>query len=218
MPKIKKLNDRYWVAKKGEYVRDKITGKKLIPYINRGYKVITIPYTFRQTKMAILVWTAYHGPIPKGHLIHHKKWSHKKKINTKLKLNDHIKNLQLLTIIEHTRIHSTGFKHTKESKRRIGKSSKGNQNALGVILTKRQRKNRGGENHGNAKLTQKQVSEMRYESWILKIPTLDLMKKYKIGSGIYGIINKKKPRQWNIGNLTTNQLIKILRRKRNERT
>ncbi len=62
-----------------------------------GYRRIRLPGE-RRLKMAhVLVWEEHHGPVPLGRELHHRNGD---------KLDNRIDNLQLVTRLEHKRIHS----------------------------------------------------------------------------------------------------------------
>ncbi len=65
------------------------------PKNNQGYNMIRVNgYRIRKTRY---VWEQHYGKIPKGILIHHK---------NKIKDDDRIENLQLVTTKEHGILHS----------------------------------------------------------------------------------------------------------------
>ena len=69
-----------------------------------------------------LVWVNFYGkPVPKGYTIHH--------INGDKKDN-RIQNLQCVETKLHSRFHSKGRKHTKESKEKISESKKGHKHSV----------------------------------------------------------------------------------------
>ena len=61
-----------------------------------GYRRITLRTRKRRFEH-VLVWEAHHGPVPAGFEVHHKNEN---------KLDNRIENLQLVTRLEHKRIHS----------------------------------------------------------------------------------------------------------------
>ena len=61
-----------------------------------GYRRVTLK-TRRQRFEHVLVWERHYGPVPPGSEIHHRNGN---------KLDNRIKNLQLLTRLEHKRLHS----------------------------------------------------------------------------------------------------------------
>jgi len=108
---IKRLDWRYLISKDGSYIRDKVTGEKLFPHLSQGYKVISLKINginYYTIKMSHLNWIAHYGPVPKECAIHHIEWSKNKKKNAKLKLNDHIDNLQCMTNADHASLHLKG--------------------------------------------------------------------------------------------------------------
>ena len=71
-----------------------------------------------------LVWKLFVGQVPKGYVVHHIDHN---------KLNDRLNNLTLMTIAEHSSHHNKGQHQSKtcsnETRKKISKSMKGNQNA-----------------------------------------------------------------------------------------
>lgn len=66
-----------------------------------------------------LVWNHYNpdNPWKKGYVIHHK---------DRDTLNDHISNLELMTVGEHIKLHWTGKHHSEKSKFKMSSAKKGN--------------------------------------------------------------------------------------------
>ena len=69
-----------------------------------------------------LVWINFYGkPVPKGYTIHHLNGD---------KTDNRIQNLQCVETKAHSRFHSTGRKHTEESKKQISESKKGHKHSI----------------------------------------------------------------------------------------
>lgn len=67
-------------------------------YITKhGYRRVQMPGTRKLRMEHVLVWEAHYGPVPPGKELHHRNGN---------KLDNRIENLQLVTRLEHKRIHS----------------------------------------------------------------------------------------------------------------
>ena len=86
---------------------------------NKGYRRIRVGG--RRLMEHRVVWEEANGPIPDGHLVHHKNDN---------KLDNRLGNLELLPWGEHTTKHNgsreylTGWQHSEETKRKIAESNK----------------------------------------------------------------------------------------------
>jgi len=67
------------------------------------------------------IFEKYNGIIKKGMFIHHK---------DKNPLNNSIENLEMITHSQHSKIHQTGRKYTKEDKIKMSKKAIGNKSHL----------------------------------------------------------------------------------------
>jgi HNH endonuclease len=61
-----------------------------------GYRRVRVPGSRRLRMEHVVVWEARHGPIPPGMELHHR---------NRDKLDNRIENLQLVTRLEHKRLH-----------------------------------------------------------------------------------------------------------------
>jgi hypothetical protein len=223
--KMKRLDEIFMMNPNGEYIRNKIIGEKLLPYINQGYKVISIKINnnyYNQIKMAIINWMSHYGPVPKGYVIHHKKFSNDKKINAKLKLNDNINNLQCITKQEHHKIHHSGKNSHFYGKDHSGKNNPmyGRVGVFAPMYGRSGEKNpmygragalnsmygRSGEKHHGAKLTDKQAKKVRFLSYVKKRSQLKVADEFGVSrSCINGILQGYT---YNSNHLTKQELIK----------
>jgi hypothetical protein len=112
----------------------------------------------RTIDVHVKVWTDAHGPVPDGHVVHHK--NHNKRDNR-------LENLQLMTHAEHSRHHNDrhprerscdacGGTYEPPAKHR-GRSRVCSQECRRVLLSGQ----RAGSGNGIAKLTEDQVAEIR---------------------------------------------------------
>jgi len=176
--KMKKLDKVFSIAENGEYIRNRITGEKLIPHITNEYKVFSIKIDkkyYNQIRMANLNWMAHHGPPPIGYAVHHKIWSKDREINKKLKLNDHISNLDCLIHGRHSSLHNAGkcFSEnhkrnlrkpkSKEARKRMSKAQTGKH--ISKETREKMRKANSGEKAYNSKFIEDQVCEIRKLWW-----------------------------------------------------
>jgi hypothetical protein len=187
-----KIFKNYVIAEDGSYIRDKRDGKIIDNiYIYQGYRVVSIILNgkkYNQIKICHLQWLAWKGIIPKGYIIHHKEFSNDKKKNIKLKLNDHINNLDCITKFKHMSFHKSGEnnhmfgKHPSEETRK--KQSIAHVGKYPSIETRRKMSiSKSGENHPVSKLTIKDVKEIRYLSYVRKWIQPRIAAKFRVSRG-----------------------------------
>ena len=186
-----KIDKTLIIAKDGSYIRNKITEKKLIPYIHQGYRVISITINgkyYKQIKVCHLQWLAWKGIIPKGYHIHHNEKNEDGNYN---KLNDHINNLNCLTNSKHMKIHNSG-----ENNNFYGKNKSGKKNPM---------YGKFGKEAPNVKLKNRSVKEIRCLGYIEGWTIQEIADKFKISwSCIQHIISGSS---WNPSKLTKEELI-----------
>lgn len=83
------------------------------------------------------IWEYYNGPIPEGHIVHHKDLN---------KLNNDIDNLQLMTRSEHIRLHNLLSDRIPPSRKGRKSPGSGRKSTL-TDEEKRLRKNEWQRNH-----------------------------------------------------------------------
>lgn len=88
------------------------------------------------------VWEKRHGPIPKGFVIHHKDGN---------KLNNKLRNLELMSRGEHQKAHHSGASRSQETRERLSKSAKRRVEAPGYreMLSVRAKKQHEDHNFGH---------------------------------------------------------------------
>jgi len=202
-----KIDERYTIAEDGSYIRNKKTGKKKFPYINsRGYKVVSIKINgnyYKQIKICHLQWLAWKGIIPKGYEIHHKEWSKDKKIKAKLKLNDHINNLDCMIEFKHKSLHNSGesncmYGRTEEKSPMSGKHlSEKHKKKIGI--------NQRGEKNHNAKITFSEKEEILYLYYACKWSQKKIAKRFNVSCNgcVQRIISGTR---WNYDKLSKEEL------------
>jgi predicted DNA-binding protein YlxM (UPF0122 family) len=135
-------------------------------------------------------------PLKPGEIVHHKDE------NT---LNDSIKNLKAMPIEKHASLHNKNKKRPmkEETKIKISISNKGKKRSKETKL--KMSKAQTGENHNFAKLSQKEVDEIRYIYYNDNISQSNIAKLYGVSrSCIKSIITGTN---WNPNKLTKEQLI-----------
>jgi hypothetical protein len=97
-----KVDSGWGIPESGEYIKDLEYGRIIIPYIKNLYNVVTITINgihYKQIKVCVLQFLAWHGVIEKGHVIHHKDDN---------RLNDCENNLESLLRKVHSSHHNLG--------------------------------------------------------------------------------------------------------------
>ncbi len=186
-------------------------GKKMKSHVNfDGYSVINLFINGKRyptISIHRLLWETWKGRIPKG-----LETNHKYGIKTD---NDLEKDLEIITHLENIRhAKKMGLNYTKEHREKHSKRMSGENHPMyGKHRTKETRKkisksNKGkqaGENHPRSKLSQKEVNQIRYLSYIKKWNILNIADKFRVSGGCIDRI--VRGRDWNPKKLTKEELI-----------